>query len=135
MCPSTAERGSILRSENPPQDDWVSYKHELGLLVNGWLDGGVVDIVWLTADALGAGDQLPGLRHVEARRLSDRRRPQERGSAAVADVQTGGYLLGIERAVLRHRRDRPGPATMTVDLLKAQDGTVRHRTVIPSAGR
>lgn len=41
---------SILPSASPPQDDWVSYEHELGQPVEGWRSAGVKNIVWLTAD-------------------------------------------------------------------------------------
>lgn len=41
---------SILRSVNPPQDDYVSYEHELGLILDAFRDAGVANFVWLTAD-------------------------------------------------------------------------------------
>jgi len=41
---------SILRSVNPPQDDYVSYEHELRLILDAFRDAGVANFVWLTAD-------------------------------------------------------------------------------------
>lgn len=41
---------SVLRSVEPPQDDYASYEHELRLLVEAFRDAGVTDVVWLTAD-------------------------------------------------------------------------------------
>lgn len=124
---------SILRSSEPPQDDWVSYEHELGGLLNGWRDAGVKDIVWLTADVhWGQAVEYPDYGMWEfvgcplganprtaSRPLSPTFAPQER-------------FLGLNERYYGSVAIDPAAATMTVDL-KAQDGTVRHRTVIPSA--
>lgn len=124
---------SILRSAQPPQDDWVSYEHELGWLLNGWRDAGVKDIVWLTADVhWGQAIKYPDYGmwefvgcpiganpRVASRPLSPTFGPQE-------------TYLGLNERYFGSVTLDPAAATMTVDL-KAQDGTVRHRTVIPSA--
>ncbi len=41
---------SILRSAQGPQDDYVSYEHELGVILDTFRDAGVQNFVWLTAD-------------------------------------------------------------------------------------
>ena len=124
---------SILRSATPPQDDWVSYEHELGWLLNGWRAAGVVDVVWLTADVhWGQAIEYPGYGmwefvgcpiganpRVASRPLSPTFGPQER-------------FLGLSERYYGSVLVDPDTATMTVDL-KTQDGTIRHRTEITSA--
>lgn len=41
---------SILRSAQGPQDDYVSFEHELRLILDAFRDAGVTNFVWLTAD-------------------------------------------------------------------------------------
>lgn len=41
---------SILRSVQGPQDDYVSYEHELGLILDTFRNARVSNFVWLTAD-------------------------------------------------------------------------------------
>lgn len=126
---------SILRSANPPQDDWVSYEHELGLLVNGWRDAGVTDIVWLTADVhWGQAINYPayGMWEFVGCPIGANPRVESRPlSPTFGPVET---YLGLRERFYGNVAIDPEAATMTVDL-KAQDGTVRHRTVIPSAAR
>lgn len=126
---------SILRTVNPPQDDWVSYEHELGLLVNGWRDARVTDIVWLTADVhWGQAINYPDYGMWEFVGCPIGANPRAVGrplSPTFGPVET---YLGLNERFYGSVAIDPAAATMTVDL-KAQDGAVRHRTVIPSAAR
>lgn len=126
---------SILRSANPPQDDWVSYEHELGLLLDGWRDARVTDIVWLTADVhWGQAIHYPDYGMWEFVGCPIGANPRAVGmplSPTFGPVETD---LGLRERFYGSIAIDPAAATMTVDL-KAQDGAVRHRTVIPSAAR
>jgi alkaline phosphatase D len=124
---------SILRSANPPQDDWVSYEHELGSLLEAWREDRVENIVWLTADVHWAqaieypvygmwefvGCPIGANPRVVASPLSPTFAPVER-------------FLGLSQRSYGSVVVDPRRKTMTVDL-KLQDGTVRHRTMIRAA--
>jgi alkaline phosphatase D len=121
---------SILRSVNPPQDDWVSYEHELGTLLEAWRAARVRNLVWLTADVHWAqaieyppygmwefvGCPIGANPRVVGRPLSPTFGPVER-------------FLGLNQRSYGSVAVDPVSRTMTVDL-KLQDGTLRHRTAI-----
>jgi len=124
---------SILRSADPPQDDWVSYEHELGLLVNGWRAAGVRDIVWLTADVhWGQAIHYPRYGMWEFVGCPIGANPRVEGRPLSPTFEPVETYLGLRERFYGSVAIDPAAATMTVDL-KGEDGTVRHTTVIPSA--
>lgn len=126
---------SILRSANPPQDDWVSYEHELGTLLNGWRDAKVADIVWLTADVhWGQAIKYPEYGMWEFVGCPIGANPRVESKPLSPTFEPEETFLGLSERYYGSVAIDSGSATMTVDL-KGEDGALRHRTVIPSAAR
>jgi alkaline phosphatase D len=123
---------SILRSANPPQDDWVSYEHELGALLEAWRKERVKNIVWLTADVHWAqAIEYPSYGMWEFVGCPIGANPRVVGMPLSPTFGPVEHFLGLnERSYGSVTIDPRG--TMTVDL-KLQDGTLRHRTVINAA--
>ncbi len=124
---------SIIRSDDPHQDDWVAYEHELGTLLSGWRSAGVRNLVWLTCDVHWAqsisypdwamwefvGCPIGANPRRAPRPLSPTFGPRER-------------FLGLRQRYYGSVGIDAPARTMTVDL-KLQDGTVVHREVIGAA--
>lgn len=122
---------SILRSVNPPQDDYVSYEHELGLILDAFRTARVANFVWLTADVhWGQAIEYPERGFWEfvgspiganprkvSRPLSPTFGPQERF------LQLNQRLYGSVLASAAAR-------TLTVDL-RDEGGTSIYQVVIP----
>lgn len=124
---------SILRSANPPQDDWVSYEHELGTLLDTWRAAGVRNLVWLTADVHWAqAIEYPAYGMWEFVGCPIGANPRRVGMPLSPTFGPVERFLGLNQRSYGSVSVDPIGRTMTVDL-KLQDGTLRHRTVIPAA--
>jgi alkaline phosphatase D len=121
---------SILRSPNPPQDDWVSYEHELGSLLEAWREERVKNIVWLTADVHWAqAIEYPAYGMWEFVGCPIGANPRVAGMPLSPTFGPVERFLGLQERSYGSVTVDPRERTMTVDL-KLQDGTLRHRTVI-----
>jgi alkaline phosphatase D len=124
---------SILRSANPPQDDWVSYEHELGSLLDAWRQDRVENIVWLTADVHWAqAIEYPVYGMWEFVGCPIGANPRVVGMPLSPTFAPTERFLGLGQRSYGSVAVDPRKRTMTVDL-KLQDGTLRHRTVILAA--
>ena len=98
---------SILRSANPPQDDWVSYRARIGHAARVLAQEPRQEPrVAHCRCALGTGDRVPGVWDVGVRRLPDRRQSARGRHAVVAHVRTDRTLSRPKLAFLRERRRR-----------------------------
>jgi alkaline phosphatase D len=121
---------SILRSVNPPQDDWVSYEHELGTLLDSWRRDRVKNLVWLTADVHWAqAIEYPAYEMWEFVGCPIGANPRVVGRPLSPTFGPVERFLGLNQRSYGSIAVDPHSHTMTVDL-KLQDGTLRHRTVI-----
>ena len=121
---------SILRSANPPQDDWVSYEHELGTLLESWRRNRVRNLVWLTADVHWAqAIEYPAYGMWEFVGCPIGANPRVAGMPLSPTFGPIEHFLGLNSRSYGSVAVDPHSHTMTVDL-KLQDGTLRHRTVI-----
>jgi alkaline phosphatase D len=124
---------SILRSANPPQDDWVAYEHELGTLLEAWRKAHVNNLVWITADVHWAqAIEYPAYGMWEFVGCPIGANPRVVGMPLSPTFGPIEHFLGLNQRSYGSIAVDPVARTMTVDL-KLQDGTLRHRTVIPAA--
>jgi alkaline phosphatase D len=124
---------SILRSANPPQDDWVAYEHELGTLLEAWRRAHVRNLVWITADVHWAqAIEYPAYGMWEFVGCPIGANPRAVGMPLSPTFGPVERFLGLNQRSYGSIAADPVARTMTVDL-KLQDGTLRHRTVIPAA--
>jgi alkaline phosphatase D len=124
---------SILRSVNPPQDDWVAYEHELAILLETWRSDGVANVVWLTADVHWAqAIEYPSYAMWEFVGCPIGANPRAVGMPLSPTFGPIERFLGLNQRSYGSVIVDPAAGTMTVDL-KLQDGTLRHRTVIRAA--
>lgn len=126
---------SILRSAAPPQDDWVSYEHELGELLRAWQQAGVTNLVWLTADVHWAqAIEYPRFGMWEFVGCPIGANPRVAGMPLSPTFGPVERFLGLGARSYGSVAVDPVEGTMAVDL-KLESGALRHRSVLRAAQR